>query len=173
MRPAAKEEMPTLAETRIRFSSHEWLISTRPPQLLNSTLHWASAYFSYDFRGGPLSSGYFRDAETGLDYAKNRYHQPGMGRFLTVDRKRRSARPTSPGSWNRYAYVGGDPINRRDPSGLCTVMAAGIGTSPDSSQPFDMASIDLGAVTGGRKGGRKGVERGRKGRKGQSESTPI
>jgi hypothetical protein len=24
-----------------------------------------------------------------------------------------------PGSWNRYAYAGGDPINRSDPRGLC------------------------------------------------------
>jgi hypothetical protein len=25
-----------------------------------------------------------------------------------------------PGSWNRYAYVGGDPVNRKDPKGLCS-----------------------------------------------------
>src|SRR5580658_1057506 len=65
----------------------------------------------YDFRGGPRSSGYFRDAETGLDYAKNRYHQPGMGRFLTPDPYRKSIKPSRPGSWNRYAYVSGDPVN--------------------------------------------------------------
>ena len=28
---------------------------------------------------------YFRDSETGLDYADQRYHQPGMGRFMTPD----------------------------------------------------------------------------------------
>src|SRR5580698_5734591 len=71
----------------------------------------------YDVCGGPRSSGYFRDAETGLDYAKNRYHQPGMGRFLTPDRKRRSAHASRPGTWNRYAYTHGDPVNRVDRTG--------------------------------------------------------
>ena len=63
-------------------------------------------------------TGYFRDAETGLDYAKNRYHAPGTGRFMTADPLRASARPTDPTSWNRYAYTHGDPINRVDRSGL-------------------------------------------------------
>src|SRR5271156_1172826 len=72
----------------------------------------------YDFRGGPRSSGYFRDSETGLDYADQRYHQPGMGRFMSPDPYQNSAGPDNPGSWNRYAYVGGDPINFNDPAGL-------------------------------------------------------
>ena len=53
-------------------------------------------------------TGYFRDASTGLDYADQRYHQPGMGRFMTPD-SAPSAKLSDPGSWNRYAYVGGDP----------------------------------------------------------------
>jgi RHS repeat-associated protein len=28
-------------------------------------------------------TGYFRDSETGLDYADQRYHNPGMGRFTS------------------------------------------------------------------------------------------
>src|SRR5580658_7508281 len=75
----------------------------------------------YDFRGGPRSSGYFRDAETGLDYAKNRYHQPGMGRFLTPDPYMAKARgaqdPRNPGSWDQYTYVQGDPVNYVDSEG--------------------------------------------------------
>jgi RHS repeat-associated protein len=71
----------------------------------------------YDFRGGPRSSGYFRDAETQLDYAVNRYHQPGMGRFLTVDPQMDGAKRNDPGSWNRYAYTRGDPVNRVDRRG--------------------------------------------------------
>jgi RHS repeat-associated protein len=61
-------------------------------------------------------TGYFRDSETGLDYADQRYEQPGMGRFLTPDRM--FGKPADPGSWNKYAYTRGDPINRIDPSGM-------------------------------------------------------
>ena len=61
---------------------------------------------------------YFRDSETGLDYANARYHQPGMGRFMTADPYKASAGASDPGSWNRYAYTGGDPINRMDRTGL-------------------------------------------------------
>jgi RHS repeat-associated protein len=63
-------------------------------------------------------TGYLRDAETGLDYADQRYEQPGMGRFLTPDPYVASATPSDPGGWNRYAYVAGDPINFTDPDGL-------------------------------------------------------
>jgi len=59
-------------------------------------------------------TGYLRDAETGLDYADQRYEQPGVGRFLTTDPLSSSARANDPGTWNRYAYVVGDPINRID-----------------------------------------------------------
>ena len=62
-------------------------------------------------------TGYYRDAATGLDYADQRYHQPGMGRFMSPDPSG-SASSNSPGSMNQYAYVQGDPINRTDHSGL-------------------------------------------------------
>ena len=58
------------------------------------------------------------DASTGLDYADQRYEQPGMGRFMSPDPYGGSASGDDPGSWNRYAYVGGDPVNNTDPTGL-------------------------------------------------------
>lgn len=61
---------------------------------------------------------YFRDSETELDYADQRYHQPGFGRFMTPDPFSGSASANDPGSWNRYAYSSGDPVNNSDPSGL-------------------------------------------------------
>src|SRR5208282_4234708 len=71
----------------------------------------------YDFCIGPRSSGYFRDAETGNDYADQRYMSPGTGRFITPDPFSTSAMPKDPGSWNKYTYTRGDPINRVDPGG--------------------------------------------------------
>jgi RHS repeat-associated protein len=75
-------------------------------------------------------TGYFRDGSTGLDYADQRYHQPGTGRFMTPDPYAGSANPNDPGSWNRYAYVGGDPTNQTDPKGLCDVVIGGITDGP-------------------------------------------
>jgi RHS repeat-associated protein len=60
---------------------------------------------------------YYRDGTTGLDYAQNRYYASTLGRFLTPDPDSASAGPSEPGSWNRYAYTRGDPVNRTDPSG--------------------------------------------------------
>ena len=58
---------------------------------------------------------YWRDA-TGLDYAVNRYYSSQMGRFLSAD-PIEPGEVTSPGSWNYYAYVEGDPANYNDPEG--------------------------------------------------------
>ncbi len=63
-------------------------------------------------------TGYYRDLETGNDYAINRYVSPGFGRFFTPDPTQGSfANPADPGSWNMYAYTRGDPVNRKDSSG--------------------------------------------------------
>lgn len=62
--------------------------------------------------------GYQRDGVSGLDYAQNRYYSSTLGRFITPDPYEKSAHPTNPNSWNRYAFVNNDPINRVDPNGL-------------------------------------------------------
>jgi RHS repeat-associated protein len=61
---------------------------------------------------------YVRDSFTTLDYADQRYYASSYGRFNTADPYQASAGPKDPGSWNRYAYVEGDPVNSRDPGGL-------------------------------------------------------
>jgi hypothetical protein len=55
---------------------------------------------------------------------------------MTPDPYIASVGPTDPGSWNRYAYTRGDPVNRVDPRGLndCT--------------PLSDGSFDCGGVTG-------------------------
>jgi len=57
-------------------------------------------------------SGRRLDAETGLYYYRARYYSPKIGRFLQND-------PIGyTGGINLYAYVGNDPLNLTDPSGL-------------------------------------------------------
>ena len=63
---------------------------------------------------------YTRDSATGLDYADQRYCSSQFGRFLSPDPYRASSGPSNPASWNRYSYVGGDPVNNSDPFGLDT-----------------------------------------------------
>jgi RHS repeat-associated protein len=61
---------------------------------------------------------YWRDSISGLDYADQRYFSGQLARFLSPDSFTDSAAPGHPGTWNRYAYVTGDPVNFGDPSGL-------------------------------------------------------
>jgi RHS repeat-associated protein len=52
------------------------------------------------------------DSETGLYYYRARYYDPKIGRFISED-------PIGfGGGVNLYAYVGDNPVNRDDPSGL-------------------------------------------------------
>ena len=57
-------------------------------------------------------AGYYTEAETGLVLCTNRHYNPQTGRFLTRD-------PIGYGGGvNLYGYVGNNPINGLDPSGL-------------------------------------------------------
>ncbi len=60
---------------------------------------------------------YYRDQTTGLDYAHKRYCGSQFGAFITPDKGSMGARLGRPQSWNRYSYVGGDPIRFNDPRG--------------------------------------------------------
>ena len=49
---------------------------------------------------------------TGLVYLINRYYDPSLRQFISVD-------PAYSTTHSLYGYVGSDPVNRSDPSGLC------------------------------------------------------
>lgn len=78
-------------------------------QELNHTNSCPSTY-NYRF------TGYERDPETGLDYAFARYYSSRLGRFMSPDPLNGDV--VDPQSLNRYAYVGNNPPNFIDPSGL-------------------------------------------------------
>jgi RHS repeat-associated protein len=68
-------------------------------------------------------TGYEFDGETGLNYAEARYQSPVQGRFTSTDPV--SGTIADPQSWNMYAYVGNNPINRTDPTGMSYFMGSG------------------------------------------------
>jgi RHS repeat-associated protein len=78
---------------------------------------WASG--GATFLNSHKFTGYERDWATNLDYAKARTYTRYRGRFLQPDPMGIAAADvTNPQSLNRYGYVGNDPANFVDPSGL-------------------------------------------------------
>jgi RHS repeat-associated protein len=61
---------------------------------------------------------YIRDDFSKLDYAEQRYYSSALGRFITPDPFHGSVILAKPETWNRYTYVGNDPVNLTDPHGL-------------------------------------------------------
>jgi RHS repeat-associated protein len=85
---------------------------------------------------------YFRDGY-GQDYADQRYYTAVAGRFWSPDPTMDGVDYSNPQSWNGYAYVGGDPINFGDPSGLTDcgdITVQGAGTLSDEA----LANTDQG-----------------------------
>jgi RHS repeat-associated protein len=68
---------------------------------------------------GPMPAEHFtgqaRDAEAGMDYFHARQYQPRTGRFNAVDPV--FAGLLDPQYWNRYSYVGNNPLSWADPTG--------------------------------------------------------
>jgi len=90
---------PALAEGPFTYDAYG-----RSPQPLGTSA--TSTPFRY--------TGRRLDAETGNYYYRARFYTPTLGQFIETD-------PVGyADNLNMYAYVGGDPVNATDPSGMCT-----------------------------------------------------
>lgn len=63
-------------------------------------------------------TGYVKDAESGLYYAKARYYDPVIARFVAEDPE--AGDPMQPPSLHRYLYAYANPTVYTDPSGRCS-----------------------------------------------------
>ncbi len=62
-------------------------------------------------------TGYERDNETNLDYAKARMFGSGVGRFTSPDDFKNDTHTLAPQSWNLYSYVRNNPLQYVDRNG--------------------------------------------------------
>jgi len=81
-----------------------------------------------------------RDVETGLDYLNARYYASVQGRFTSTDRIFISdSQVANPQLWNLYNYVGNNPLNATDPTGMEVVK---LGEHTDNEIDKRMKAID-------------------------------
>lgn len=69
---------------------------------------------------GPGYTGHVEDASTGLTYMEQRYYDPSIGRFLSVDPV--DVDPQSGFNFNRYWYANNNPYRFKDPDGRWTAV---------------------------------------------------
>ena len=120
----ASADDPLLEYSGAGLAGKKWLHADRLGSIVAATdgAGGNPAINSYDEYGipGPANSGRFQYTgqawlpELGMYHYKARIYSPTLGRFLQTD-------PVGYGShMNVYAYVGNDPINATDPTGLAT-----------------------------------------------------
>jgi RHS repeat-associated protein len=89
--------------------------------------------------GKPQFGTYVRDSTASAqDYAGQRYYSYMTANFLSPDPGgMKAADPKNPQSWNRYAYVQGDPVNHLDRTGLIEATAEDCIDDPDGCEEED------------------------------------
>lgn len=81
----------------------------------------------------PGYTGHVMDAATGLVYMQQRYYDPGIGRFLSVDPV--TANGNTGGNFNRYWYANNNPYRFTDPDGR-------LGLEPNLSVPANETDLE-------------------------------
>ena len=72
-------------------------------------------------QNGPGYTGHVQDAATGLTYMQQRYYDPGVGRFLSVDPV--AADDQTGANFNPYSYANNNAYRYTDPDGRVVVAA--------------------------------------------------
>jgi len=130
--------------------------STRYTNTTNKPLGSNGAYSHYYPYGEEITSTNndtfkfaqtYRDSDSGLDYAMNRFYASAVGRFLTVDRW--GADLNRPQSWNRYTYTENDPANSSDPTGQVISCPNGDGCQSPDPDPGPDPGLPGGGGGGG------------------------
>lgn len=86
-----------------------------------------------------------RDEATGLDHTDWRKYESSAGRWTSPDPYGGSMTIGNPQSFNRYSYVGNDPVNRIDPTGLDDDPTFGLGDPP----PMGPGTVSAGNIYAG------------------------
>jgi RHS repeat-associated protein len=89
-----------------------------------------------------------RDSETGLDYFGARYMSSAQGRFTSPDPSNIGVDFFLPQTWNRYAYVGNNPLAYVDQNGLWWTSShnAAIAEALPGLSAADLKSVQNGSL---------------------------
>jgi len=105
---------------------------------------------------GPGYTGHVMDAATGLTYMQQRYYDPGIGRFLSVDPV--SASAESGANFNRYWYANNNPYKFIDPDGRLGCTGTKIQSNCEAGGTYDMGVTEK-EVRDAKKNPQKYIER--------------
>jgi RHS repeat-associated protein len=112
------------------FWHTDWLGSVRFASTIgNRTSYFDRAfgpfgetYSNFGSTSGNNFTGDTQDTISGTYDTPNRELNPNQGRWLSPDPAGSGAvDPTNPQTWNRYAYVGDNPLSRIDPTGMVDI----------------------------------------------------
>jgi RHS repeat-associated protein len=101
---------------------------------------------NHSIADGPGYTGHVSDAQTGLSYMQQRYYDPLIGRFLSLDPV--TADAATGGNFNRYWYANNNPYRFVDPDGRQSFR---LGPSVQDTQRAKLAPL----LTAGQNAGAK------------------
>ncbi len=124
--PLPGGEQATYTNSTIRFRHYDWLGSARFESSMAENLYGEVAYAPFgeteSIKNTPYLSftGQNQDTISGTYDFLHREYNPTQGRWISPDPAGLGAVAlTNPQTWNRYAYVGNNPLSNVDPMGLC------------------------------------------------------